>query len=533
MKPLFWAHQKAEEIVTNKRYRYLDKTFERDKYIVKTSASISGALHIGRLSDSIRGDAVVRAILDMGKEVELIWVAEDMDPLRRIPDGVPAEYAEYIGCPVSNIPDPWGCHSSYAEHHVSAYFEVLQEFVSADMTRYSMREEYRQGSFKKFIQALLNEREKVVEIQNRYREQPLGPDWIPWTPICDNCGKIITPRVRLEEGKAVYVCKDYRFEQSIAKGCGHEGEKDPLRDEGKLMWKSEWAAQWVRWGVGAEGAGKEYVVPSSAWWINSEITERIFDYPAPTPIFYEHIMIDGKKMSASLGNVVYPKDWLEVAPAQLLRFFYNKKLMKTRSFTWSELPKLYDEYDHHARVYHGLEKVENEREAEHMRALYAMAQLGEPEKPVNLPFSHAVLVAQIFKAEDDRVASLGRSGHYSEEQREELLRRMEFAERWAKRYAPVDARISLEKDASAVKSKLTEGQRRFLSALADELRKENTADEIQNQIYKLAESIGLPKDKAFEAVYLAILGRNRGPKAGSLIASLDVEWTRARLKEMK
>ncbi len=532
MKPLFWAHQKAEEIVTRRKYRYLDKTYERDKYIVKTSASISGALHIGRLSDSIRGDAVVRAISDMGKEVEFIWVAEDMDPLRRIPEGVPANYAEYIGCPVSRIPDPWGCHSSYAEHHVSAYFEVLQEFVSAEMKRYSMREEYGRGSFKKFIQALLRDRAKVVEIQNRYRERPLESDWIPWTPICDNCGKIITPRVKLKGERAVYVCKDYRFEQSVAAGCGHEGEKDPLRDEGKLMWKSEWAAQWARWKVSAEGAGKEYVVPSSAWWINSEITERIFDYPSPTPIFYEHIMIEGKKMSASLGNVIYPKDWLDAAPPQLLRFFYNKKLMKTRSFSWGELPKLYDEYDHHARVYHGLAKVENPREAEHDKALYAMAQIGEPEKPVDLSFSHAVLVAQIFKANEDRIASLKRSGHYSEEQREELLRRMEFAERWAQRYAPADARFDLGGDVDAAKSRLTEEQRKFLGALADELR-ESTPEEIQNQIYELAGSMGLPKDKAFNAVYLAILGRDRGPKAGSLIASLDLVWTRTRLKEMK
>ena len=163
------------------------------------------------------------------------------------------------------------------------------------------------------------------------------------------------------DGVVRYQCKDYDFEQTKAIGCGHKGENDPLKGNGKLLWKSEWACQWAFWKVVSEGAGKEYQVPNSAFWVNAEIVEKILEYPMPEPIFYEHIIINGEKMSASLGNVIYPKDWIEVAPVALLRFFYNKRLMKTRSFSWIDLPKLYDDFDKHSEVFHRKIRLENEK----------------------------------------------------------------------------------------------------------------------------------------------------------------------------
>ncbi|TAL54657.1 MAG: hypothetical protein EPN86_03665, partial [Nanoarchaeota archaeon] len=122
-KELFWADQIAKEILTRKTFHYLDKEIPKlDEYTVKTSASLSGVLHIGRLSDTIRGASVARALQDAGAKVRFIWVAEDMDPLRKIPHGVPDSYSDYIGMPVTDIPDPEGCHSSYAAHHVAEYF---------------------------------------------------------------------------------------------------------------------------------------------------------------------------------------------------------------------------------------------------------------------------------------------------------------------------------------------------------------------------------------------------------------------------
>ena len=50
-------------------------------------------------------------------------------------------------------------------------------------------------------------------------------------------------------------------------------------------------------------------------------------------------------MSASVGNIVYPFQWLEVAKPETLKYLYMKRLMKTRSFDWIDVPLLELELD--------------------------------------------------------------------------------------------------------------------------------------------------------------------------------------------
>src|SRR3989344_9593883 len=193
---IFWADQLAKQIISRKKFHYVDKEIPNfGTYTVKTSASLSGVLHIGRLSDTIRGESVVLALKDAGVKTRFIWVAENMDPLRKVPRGVPSDYDKYIGVPVTDIPDPKGCHSSYAEHHMEQYFKVVDEFVVTEMEKFSMRDEYKKGTFNEYIKKILEKIDDVREIQNRYRTNPLKKNWSPCTPICENCGKIVTPHV--------------------------------------------------------------------------------------------------------------------------------------------------------------------------------------------------------------------------------------------------------------------------------------------------------------------------------------------------
>lgn len=520
---LFWADQKAQEIKNRKNYHYIEKHVDKKgPIVVKTSASISGVLHIGRLSDTIRGESAVRALLDQGSEASLIWVAEDMDPLRKIPEGVPSDYGEYIGVPVTDIPDPWGCHDSYALHHVEKYLEVLDEFVGVEMKRYSMMEEYRKGSFRPYIKKMLENLDQVIGIQNRYRDKnnPLKSGWAPWTPVCKSCGKIITPKVHdLHDGLLPYTCSDYSFESSTALGCGYEGEADPLRDEGKLMWKGEWASQWALWKVSSEGAGKEYAVPNSAFFVNGELCERVLDYPMPIPIFYEHLMIEGRKMSASLGNVVYPHEWLEVAPPELLRFLYNKKLMKTRSFSWKDLPLLYDEYDRIARAYFTKEGLDPA-----LRRLYEISHLKGPKPPVPLQFSMAAFLSRIFPEDEDLLTRLFPNLDGDERG---IFERVRFARRWALLYG--EGLPSILQDPSGVE--LKDDQKAFLRALGGWLSEgEHSAEAIQGRVYDLSKEVGISTKDAFKAIYNSILGEDRGPKASTLISALDREWVVERFK---
>ncbi len=521
-KSLFWADSLADKIISRKKYHFLDKEIKKpDVYTVKTSASLSGVLHIGRLSDSIRGDSVFRALKDKGVKARLIWVAEDMDPLRKIPKGVPKEFEQYIGMPVTKVPDPFGCHDNYAEHFKDEYMKDIKKFLHGDVEIYSMSEEYKKGTFKPFIKKAVEHAEEIRQILNKYRDNKLPEGWSPWKPICKKCGKLETTKVLdVKNGKVHYVCEDYHFKSSVAKGCGYEGWADPLKDEGKLMWKTEWAAQWALWGVNSEGGGKEYAVPNSAFWINAEISEKIFDHPMPEPIFYEHLLVDNVKMSASLGNVVYPRDWLEVAPPELLRFFYNKRLMKTRSFSWKDLPLLYDDYDKAAGVYFGKIKLDNEREEAHLKRLYEISSF-KPKRPLKMSFSYAIIVSQVTTSTEDVVRVLKKTGHYQEEFKDRIFKRLSYAKNWVVKYAPDRYRFELQENPQITLSK---NEKMIVEKVIAELKsaiKNNLSDkELHQKFYELCKTNNIKVKDFFKLMYRILLNKDFGPKLASFLLML-------------
>lgn len=522
---LFWADQLAKQIINRKKFHYSDKKIPKfNEYTVKTSASLSGVLHIGRLSDTVRGESVYRALRDAKAKAKLIWVAEDMDPFRKVPKNIPKEYEKYLGMPVTDVPDPDGCHGSYAEHFKEEYFKVIDEFTSAKMEKFSMREEYKKGNFKAYIKKLLEAAEEVRQIQNKYRTLKLEKGYSPWKPICENCGKIVTTKVsNFSEGIVKYWCRDYDFETTTARGCSHKGEDDPMKGNGKLLWKSEWAAQWSRWKVVSEGAGKEYQVPNSAWWVNGEIVEKVLEFPMPVPIFYEHIMIDNQKMSASLGNVVFPKDWLEVAPPELLKMFYNKRLMKTRSFSWQFLPNLYDEFDTLQRVHLNKLKLENKKEEQHKKRLVEISSLNNAGKPLDMSFSHAAIIAQISPKEEDIVKNLEKTGHYKKSEHNLILERIHKAKTWLDKYAPEEMKFTVQEKPSE-DLKLTKPEKEALKLVVEALKKKEWDEKtLFEEFYNICKKVDIKNKDFFRAAYNVLLDKDKGPRLASFILALGKE----------
>lgn len=528
---LFWADKLAEEIIHREKYSYLDKPYKLPKVSrVKTSSSLSGVLHIGRLTDIIRGEAVFRALKDKGIKSEFIYVAEDMDPLRKIPKGVPENYRDYIGVPVTDIPDPWGCHKTYADHHITEFFDVFTDFVEEEPIKYSMRAEYRKGHFDDSVKTVLEKADQVRDIINSFKDvNPTPADWVPYQAICENCGKIMTTVVdKYENGKVHYTCKDYDFKVETAKGCGHEGWAVAGGKNGKMAWKSEWASQWRAWDVVAEGAGKEYVVPNSAFFVNAHICEKVLDYPATTPIFYEHITVGGGgKMSASVGNVVYPREWLAVAPPEALRMLFLKRITAARDFKWEDAPKLMDELDQMEKVYYGVEKAADEKEESHLKRLYAMCLTKKPSKEYQerVPYSIAAMVSQISMGDMGRVESIVKRLGYPMNERTAAL--LPLAKAWAEKYATP---IKLLDKVPETAGKLSAGQKKALSDLSDSLDKDWTEKDYQKNLFNTARANNIKPPELFTAVYGVLIGQERGPRAAPFILSLDKNFVQKRFR---
>lgn len=548
---VYWADTLARDIINRKKFNYIDKEVPKIKHFyIKSSTSISGIPHIGNASDVIRHDALYRALKDLGKKATLYWVAENMDPFRKVPAGIPKSFKKYLGMPVADIPCPKGCCGGYTEHFSNLFVKSLKEKFGVNLVFKRTSETYRSGEFEPFIKKIMKNLDLVKQIWNKSRENPLPDNWSPWKPVCANCGKIITTQVTdVTEDGVKYVCKDYNFKEygkkayTKVKGCGYEGESK-FRN-GKLLWRAEWAAEWAAWKIIFEGAGKEHFMPTGSFWTAGEIVEKLFDWPEPHPSEnplqpYEYLTVDGKKMSASLGNVVSTWDWPTFAPPQVLRLIFLKKLRKVRDFSYQKMPDYVDEYDRLQRIYFGVEKVENEKELEHLKRLYEMVEVGEIPKrlPPQIPFSFAALIAQISRPEEslDRAIELLKStghikGEISKEDKKSIKERILMAGEWARRFGQDQYRIKInEKIPKNIE--IPKDQREALLKLKEELKKKWSAEDLQNKIYQIGKDSGDVK-RFFKTLYTILIGEKSGPRIGPFIIAIGKDKVRKILEQLE
>ena len=115
---------------------------------------------------------------------------------------------------------------------------------------------------------------------------------------------------------------------------------------------------------------------------------------------------------------------------------------------------------------------------------------------------------------------------------EAVAGRMAYARRWLETFAPEDLRFEVQGQLPPQAAELDEDQRRFLGRLADELLPGMDGQGIHELIWKLAgEFERLTTAELFRAIYLVLLGKTRGPRAGSFLTVLDREFVLRRFNE--
>lgn len=512
---MHWADKYAEELLVR-----------GGKQVIETGTSISGIPHIGNASDVIRGDAVRKA-LEGRCDVELIWVADDSDPFRKIPKGMES-LKDYLGYPVKDIPDPDGCHKNFVEHFADGLIDELASF-GVKPTVYSGTDLYRSGALNDEVGIALNNREEIIEILNRFRTTPLPKDYIPWTPICENCGRISTTKTYgFDDGKVGYTCQTVELSGGEIEGCGFKGESDLKKGYGKLPWRVEWAARWKHFKVTCEPLGKEHSAAGGSFWTAREICEKIFGWEPPVPVMYEFFTLNGEKISSSRGNVITLGDWLRICEPEVLKYFMYKRLMKQRDINLSTIPNLVDEYDEAERVYFNLEEGDFKA-----RRRYELSQITEP-KLLQVPFTLCTTLAQIVPDLDlekirGKLTGMGYEGFDNERLRSRLM----LAKNWVEGYGPEYLRFKLITDSKGkeIHEKLDEKQREALSKLAGELNKKWLPKELHKRIYEISRGIDLEPQKLFEAIYMVLIGKRKGPKAAGFILTLDNDFVQNRFKE--
>ena len=225
-------------------------------------------------------------------------------------------------------------------------------------------------------------------------------------------------------------------------------------------------------------------------------------------------------MAASKGNVLSIARMLEVVPPEVLRYLIlRERPLKTINFDPGlPLLQLVDQIDDVTSA------GRDERAIELSRAGVF--------QPVGVPFKHLVVVAQAARFDEDETMEILRRTGYSDAPPDAVAGRMKYAERWLESFAPEDLRFVVQENLPEEAAQLSPVQREFLGRLSERLAPGMEGQAIHEQIYELAgEFEGCRPAELFRAIYVALLGKARGPRAGSFLAVLGAEFAAGRFRE--
>jgi len=511
----FWLDKIAHDVV--EREEKLGRKL--DVLRVESGIGASGFPHIGSVGDSLRAYGVKLGLEEIGYKSELIAYSDDRDGLRKVPAGVPEEYSRYLGMPVTEIPDPWGCHSSYGEHMSTMLIDALEK-LGIEFTFISATEAYRSGLLDKQVSKLVEEHYRVDKIIREEVGSGKPEGWVHYWPRCEECGRIYTTHVievLPDEKKVVYAC-DQEFKG--IKGCGHVGEASYIRGDGKLSWKGEFAARWAALGIVFEPHGKDI---TDSFRVNARISREVLGYEPPLTVMYEMFLDStGGKISKSKGNVITPQMWMDFSPPEALRMLMFKRYHGTRNISLQSSPLYINELERNIRRYHELERIKSERDRITIKRLmeYTYLMEGVP-KPWPYRYS-AVLSVVSMLPKDMRFEELLRlsadliSRYYDVGPNELMMdsnfrRYVFYARNYVDNFGREIGRIEIA-------SNVLEVVNRFVHSLTEDMDE----DAIQDTAFNAARSSNIPVREFFKAIYLILLGQPEGPKLGPLIRRVGV-----------
>jgi len=481
---------------------------------VESGLGASGIPHIGSLGDAVRAYGVKLALENLGYKSELIAYSDDLDGLRKIPEGLTVD-SENIGKRVSSIPDPVeGCkHNSYGEHMSSLLLDGLDN-LGIEYVHKTAHETYKNGLLVDQIHKILVNSKKIGDKIEEMTGQQKFQSVIPYFPICDACDKLYTTESfeYIEEEKKIrYRCKDSEIGSNKILGCGHEGESDITKGLGKLAWKVEFAARWSAFDIRFEAYGKDIMDSVK---VNDWVADEILGFPHPHHVKYEMFLDKGgKKISKSLGNVVTSQRWLTYGTPKSILLLLYKRITGARELGFEDIPALMDEYNELENIYFGKTKVDNDAKLVKSKGLYEYVNLLIPPENPSIHVSYRLLIelCKIFK--DNRIervtSKLDDNGTIKEDGKDSVKELIKLAGNYSDDFE--------ETKIPATKIMVDDSSKVALKQLADLLQKDETPEDLQNLIYSIAKENQVQPKDFFKILYQIILSTNRGPKIGPFI----------------
>jgi lysyl-tRNA synthetase, class I len=508
--------------------------------------SPSGSVHLGNLRELMTPHLVADEVRRSGRPCRHILSWDDYDRFRRVPAGYPESLAEYIGRPLTDVPDPvGGCHESWAEHFKQPLRESLAK-LGVRVTEISQTQMYTSGAYAEQIVLAMRRRADIGAIIRRYQtkqsdtDEEARPDYYPFRPYCLTCGR---------DDTTVTAFDDDTTEISYTCACGATVGPVPIGEvRGKLVWKVDWPMRWAYERVTFEPAGVDHASPGSSFTVGQHLVEDIFGGQMPLHFGYSFVGTQGTaKMSGSAGGAPTPNDALEIFEAPLVRWLYARRRPEqaiTLAFG-TEVGRVYDEWDALTR------KVGDGTAPPGARAVWTRASStadGElPHTPRPMPFRTLTSVFDITAGDEEQELRILRdlTPEAPINSLSEVRPRLDCARAWTLGYAPDEARTTVrEEPDQRMLASLTEQDRHALKLLSDQMAGRWSLDELTTLLYGIPKLIrDLPIDapptaelkKAqrawFVLLYRLLVGKDTGPRLPTLLLALGEERTRTLLGE--
>ncbi|MDI6717529.1 MAG: lysine--tRNA ligase [Patescibacteria group bacterium] len=528
---MFWGDKYVGEI----KKIHEKKLAAGEPLIIRDEKTASGKVHVGSLRGVVIHGLISEILNEQGIKNKFLFEINDFDPM----DGLPVyldetKFRPHIGKPLCNVPSPQAGEKvkNYAEYFGEEFAEVINK-TGFKPEFYKLSDQYKAGKFNELIKIALENADKIRHIYKKISGSEKGNEWMPLQVICEKCGKIGTTKVISFDGEmAEYICEPSMVEW--AQGCGRRGKISPFNGNAKLPWKVEWAAKFVVFGVDIEGAGKDHSGKGGSREIADTICKEIFNANPPFNIPYEFVHISGEKMSSSKGRGAFSKDIAELLPLEMIRLLMiSKDPKKVIDFEPESdtIPVLYDLNDKIAEVYFNGIKDDYFR-------MFVLSRAPEQRKDIQkrfLPrFSQIAFLVQMPHMDIFEMIEKIKGAPLTQLDREEIEYRVKYAKFWLNTYAPEDYKYELQENIPPAAKNFSEKQKEALKLILDYIKSRDKLDgqELHTKFHEIKEQTQIEPKELFSALYLSILGKESGPKAGWFLSVLDKNFLIERLKEI-
>ncbi|RAV20695.1 lysine--tRNA ligase [Paenibacillus contaminans] len=506
---MHWAKRIASQLIQNHP--------ERQTFVCASGISPSGSVHIGNFREIVTTYFVTKELVKSGKKVRFIFSWDDFDRFRKVPTHVDPSFEKYIGMPYSEVPCPYGCHSSYAEHFETEFENALSAFDIKPEFIYQCQE-YKSTRYHSSILHALKNRMEIYDILTAFKTGGANEDerssFFPVHIYCEVCKKDNTTVQQYDEQNEMitYCCK-----------CGHQNSLSIRQATNiKLHWKIDWPMRWKMEEVLLEPGGRDHSSETGSYNVSRVISEKIFKNPPPLYVPYEFINIKGSyaKMSSSSGNNYTPIDLLNVyAPENILFLFAKYQPHAAFQIGMDEdVIRNYMEYERYRDSYGSPSLTSDIKEA---LELSMMTDMGMKIPKFNQITSLLPLINFDTKLLKDLLYRDGED--YPSEMLEQIAKR---AENWIKLWNPQKLITVNECPDHAFYGTLSLIEQEWMKAFCRILKNESIEKEhLMEEIYAICQDedkriMRNNQKRLFTIIYKLTLNNNEGPRIPLLIQAI-------------